>query len=253
MKKWAILIVAVVMVFTLSPQASHATEAVGGKTLFDGKFSHIKNVMLLPVNMPNYRQTAGGVLEEFGEWTDQATSNLTNAVIVEFGKRGDFKLQHVARQSMDKEKLANLDETMGLYRRIKKIIRDQKIRERSAFQQDSPPYIQNGQDFCLGSEVRDLSMKADALLIVDGYVIFETKGKALRRIGTSVIGLAAGAVVMEGKKGTMISLTLVDAQTGNILWHTDLIGTRTRDLRITRIADNMARHVLNRLFQPQEN
>lgn len=193
----------------------------------DEKRRTIKKVIVMPPKVDVYQLTAGGVKEKIDQWTTEAPKNIMAAIENELtGKRGCV-FKFFSDFSRSEEEASNLEDTQALFDAVNASVLvhtygppDQLFSEK----------ITNF-DYSLGSEVKGLAEQADALLFVRGVDHISTGGrKTLQAVSMVLYALLGVAVVPQGGV-TAVSIALVDADTGSILWYSFKSSGGSDDLR----------------------
>jgi hypothetical protein len=86
-------------------------------------------------------------------------------------------------------------------------------------------------DYSLGKEVGELSAEVDVLLFVRCIDIIPTAGKQALETGKLILGALAGVALPVNMGGTLVSIALVDADTGLIIWYNQHGSGYSADLR----------------------
>jgi len=211
------------------------------------KLADIHTVVLLPPEIEVSQLDAGGVKEHMETWSESATENITRAIQHELGERSTRVVRQLPAGDISGAVKTNLDEIYALLDAINASI---------LFHTYGPPQHRFEEkitnfDYSLGTETRDLySGDGTALLIVQGEDHVWTGGrKALQALGIIVgLGAAVGTgivavPVMRG--GTRIIATLVDPETGKLLWHNHTFQSAGHDLRHWESALDLTKEVLS--------
>jgi hypothetical protein len=200
---------------------------------FERRLKRINSIVVLPTHAHVYQLDAGGIKEEFPEWSEEAARHLNVAVQNEFQTWGKVTIKLLSEKDLTEAEKSTLRQTHALFEAV----------ETSVFLHTYGPsgYRFSDKildfDYSLGSDVRALNKEqADALLLIQGIDHQWTGGrKALQTLGV-IVGVGAAVAtgvliipVLEG--GTMIKAALVDAQTGTLWWYTIALARAGYDLR----------------------
>lgn len=184
----------------------------------------IQTVVVLPPRVDVFHLDTGGVREKIDDWSTQAKKNLTAAIQAELQGRAGLLVKSPPEESMPEEVKSDLEETYTLFDTVNRTIILHTYSPPSPPNQLFAEKIENF-EYSLGREVQALTTgEAGNLLLVRGVDHIWTEGRqALQLLGV-ILGIGAGVAtgvvvipVMGG--GTGLSVALVDANTGSILWY----------------------------------
>ncbi len=193
----------------------------------EARLQSAKSITLLPPKVDVYEVSTGGIDEKIDEWSKSGTENVTKALKEELEDTSGFYLKIVQPESLSVSASENLDETQALYEALNSSIAlhmygDEK--ERFSDRMDNFQYS-------LGSEVNDIVPQSDLLLLVRGVDFRASTGRGLVKAGLAVIGALFGYVSVPEGEPTLLSLSVVEAKTGDILWYNLLVRRGAADFR----------------------
>lgn len=193
-----------------------------GNLLLDEKLKKSQTVVIIPPKVEVYQISTGGVREKMDEWTETAKKNLVEAFEDELEHRAGSVFSFLSMDSLSKEMQSNLKETQALFGVIESSIITHTY---GPPEQRFPEKIENF-DYSLGTEVTKLSEQADVLILVDGINLLATGGRKAIQTGAIIVGLLTGVVALPQGTGSAISMALIDADSGLILWYNRKGGAR---------------------------
>lgn len=175
----------------------------------------IHSVLVVPANIQIIQVTAGGVREEMDEWSLQARDNLTSALIDHLQTDHGVSAKAFSEEGLPDDVAANLRQTRALFDAVNVSVVTHTYGHKTVqFAEKLKTF-----DYTLGEETSALAAgQADAILMVWGREHVLSAGNVTRQIATGVVlGLLTGVVPIQ--QGTAyVSMALVDANTGSVLW-----------------------------------
>ncbi len=216
---------------------------------FHKKIKEVKTLVIMPPAVNVYQITAGGLKEKMDTWTDQARQNVLKAIEDEINKKNDFKLTICDINSLDSKALENLEETNALYEAV-----DTAIMVHAYGPGDNyfPEKEENFQ-YSLGREVKDISGSADIMLFVRGIDHITTSGRKAVMAGQIILGALIGVAFVPQGGVTIVSIAIVDADTGSILWHSAQGSSGDYDLRKESSATRLIKSILGGFPPPEKD
>lgn len=191
------------------------------------KAKQIKTVVILPPQMEAFQLSAGGAKEKIDEWGLIARQNVKNVITKELQSNSKFLLKPFPENPIPLELEANLEETQALFNAVSDSVvlhtygtTDHRFHDK----------VSNF-NYSLGSEVKELDSQADAFLFVRGIEHISTGGRNALMAGITILAALGGAYVFPQGGITYLTVALVDAQTGNILWFNHKMSPGGHDLR----------------------
>ncbi|TLY28722.1 MAG: hypothetical protein E6K63_07275 [Nitrospirae bacterium] len=208
-----LLIVAAILCL---PTWAMASELSRSHPDLEAKRQLIKSVVLLPPQVEMYEIGAGGSVERMEEWSAAANSNVHVVLETELKKFDDLRVTRLAESGLSPATSANLDETQALFTVVNNsiLLHTFDYRQRQFFPEKARQFT-----YSLGSEIQGLDEQADAFLLVKGFDRRSSGGRKALQAGTMIIGAALGVVAIPRGGGNLMSVALVDAKTGSILWY----------------------------------
>jgi hypothetical protein len=194
---------------------------------FSEKIQSAKRIVLIPLRTDVFQLTAGGVKEKMDEWTQQAKRNVMTAIQENLSTKPLLFIKPFDIMLLSTEKQDNLDETRALYDAVSSSI--------LVHTYGQPPHrfaekIKNF-DYSLGPEIKELVGDVDAALFVSCEDNIATAGRKAVQAGSMILGALVGIAVTPNMGITSISMALVDAESGFIMWYNAHASGGDHDLR----------------------
>jgi hypothetical protein len=196
----------------------------------------LRQVVLLPVDVDVKELSAGGVQEEFPEWSRRAEENIRAAVLVSRDSAGGCCVTRgVDSSSLTPAERETLEEHLALFNTVAANALWVDLPGNSAWRLKSDHF-----DYTLGSGLSFLKTRygVDAGLIILGEDVVSSGGrKAMAVVGATLgIGVPMGHSVLVGG--------LVDFETGDLLWLNRTISYGAADLRDPASSLELARKLM---------
>jgi hypothetical protein len=199
-------------------------------------------VVILPAQVKVYQIDAGGVRQEMADWSTTAQNHIVNAITNQLTSKMNAKVDLVTEELLDENK-SRWEDTRALHNATSMMIL------LHTYQNPNLPnhYFEEkfkSFDYSLGSDVRPLARGASAMLLVDAEDHVWTGGRvALQTLGV-ILGIGAGVatgvvIVPQLGGGTFVKASLVDSDTGDILWFNVAGAGAGTDLRDAASATRM--------------
>ncbi len=179
------------------------------------KVQAIHTVVLIPPQIDVYELSTGGVKERIDEWSEETRQYLIQAFTEQFGSKPNVQFVVLNTDSLNEEQKALLKEVLALYKAVHSSI----VYHLYGQAPDRLSGKMKNFDYSLGPGLNQLSPQADAFLFVKGLDFVPSSGRKTLQTTAIVVGLALGVMVIPRGEFTAISTSLVDAQSGEILWH----------------------------------
>jgi len=200
---------------------------------FDSRFASLETVTLLPPRVAVFRRTAGGIDEEVEEWTEQARGELTAAVRERAGRLGHVRfLPYVEPPAPDSQTAetavrSTRDSTWDLFEAVVRAIQLHTYIGPNRFPDRLTHF-----DYSLGTAAGELvaTNGADAVLLVVAFDAVETAGRQAARAAGVVAGAITGIVVTPDLSPAVMTIALIEANSGDLLWYNQVIFT-SADIR----------------------
>ena len=196
----------------LLPAQGGASELFLAHPDLSSKIRAVQNVLLLPPRVSMFEIGAGGTPEKMEDWGTAAQQNVLQAM----GSRAaTFHLTQLAEQSFDKAARDNYDETRLLYEVVGGSISIHTFDDYRPwhFPEKAREFV-----YSLGSEIQKLAPQADAFLLIEGFDQRTSSGRKALQAGTMLIGAALGVLPIQRGGENLMTVALVEAKTGTILW-----------------------------------
>ena len=204
------------------------------------KLDTTKRILLIPLKTDVYQVTAGGVKEKMDEWSLQAKLNVMTAIENELKRKPMLFTRTIEESLLSAEKQINLEETSALYEAVSSSI---MFHTYGLPEHHFPEKITNF-DYSLGTEVQELAGDVDAVIMVSCVDHISTAGRKALQAGGMILGAILGAYVGPEMGITKISIALVDANSGFILWYNMHSSRGDRDLRNPIDTTNLVKALL---------
>lgn len=204
-------------------------------TLLEDPGTQPTDVKIIPSNIKVYEITAGGVVEEVGDWSTSAEKNICSAVIACSDDGVRFELLDTTLLSSDERKI--LDQHLALF----------DIVAGSVLWATNPqmhgPWAEKRThfDYTIGDGLSFLKTKYgyDAGFIVMGRDYISTSGRKAFMVAAMVVGVS----IPMGH--TFIVAGLVDFETGNILWFDHAFDPGSTDMRDPESTQEFVNYIMN--------
>lgn len=200
----------------------------------------IKTVLVAPPKVEVFELGAGGVREKMDEWSDQGRKNIIAALEKSIANRASLRMRLLNEESLPQETKSELEQTSALFEAVDDaILRHTYGPEPERFGDKLTNF-----DYSLGAEVRGLKTEeAEALLFIRAVDHISSQGRIAQQVALVIVAAAMGIQVIPQGGATALSVALVDADTGAILWHKFLRSGGAHDLRdsgsATRLMDQV--------------
>lgn len=160
----------------------------------------------MPADIEIHRLTAGGAIEEVPEWTEESKKSFDSAINSYIEKRNNLQLTTLQKLTDEEQKI--LDEHIALY---------DVVGPAAFFQGSTWKHKKENFDYSIGSGLSFLKEKtgSDTALFINAVDIRSTGGRAALMVGAALLGVG---IPMGGSHAY---LSVVDLETGDILWTTN--------------------------------
>lgn len=193
------------------------------------------DVKIIPADIEVYEMTAGGIVEEVGDWSASAEKNICSAVIACSDAGVRFELLDTHLLSPDEQEI--LDQHLALF----------NIVAGSALWATNPqmrgPWVEKRThfDYTIGDGLSFLKTKYgyDAGFIVVGRDYISTSGRKAFMVAAMVVGVS----IPMGH--TYIVAGLVDFETGNVLWFDHAFDPGSTDMRDPESTREFVNYIMN--------
>lgn len=191
------------------------------------KLKTIKIIMVVPLKTDVYQITAGGVQEKMDEWSSQARRNVMTAIQDELSVKPLMFVKPFEETLLSEDQKSNLEETEALFDAVNHSI---IVHTYGPPEQRFSDKVKNF-NYSLGPEIQEFARDVDALLFVSCSDQIATAGRKTLQVGSVILGALVGVQVTPRYGATNISIALVDANTGSILWYNYYGSRGVDDLR----------------------
>jgi hypothetical protein len=207
------------MMVVAAPLCAQSLDDYRTSPALEARKSTITSLVLLTPKVEMVEVSAGGVSERMDEWMAQAGAQIRQAVLENIQDRRGITPTVLREESLSPEQTANLHQTWALYDAVETSILQHAYPRLGAGAAEF--FIENVArfDYGLGAETGALAPGAEALLFVRVLGQRATGGRQAVLTGFAAMGLVFGSVVDPSGHVGWISLALVDAKTGTLLWH----------------------------------
>jgi hypothetical protein len=237
--------IAIATLVLFLPCPLRASELAKAHPDLAAKLHGIKTVLLPPPRIEMYEIGAGGTPEKMEDWGTAAQANVSHALSAYTPPLATFRLTELDEDSLAPAVRDTYDETRMLYDVVASNITNH------TYENYSPSYFPAKASkfvYSVGPAFDQIAPDADAFLLIEGFDQRTSSGNKALQAGTMLIGLLLGAVVVPRGGGNLITVALVEAKTGTILW---FYRTQYRyDLRDSSSAASFAEDVLKELTTP---
>ncbi len=187
-----------------------------------------KKVVVLPVSISVEEVTAGDVMEEVPEWSEEASRNVFESVSAAI--RENASLEEVSVPDLSDKTAEVVDEHMALYKLVVNTTSDigweHKIRRF---------------DYGIGPGLVELQRMtgADAAVMVYGEDYVSTAGRKAKAVvgNIPIVNIFSGPAPTLGH--SFIHIGVVDLRTGDLLWMNSDFRKGTTSLRNSEDTDNI--------------
>jgi hypothetical protein len=156
------------------------------------------------------------------------------AIEEEFNSRPEIVFETLYADSLSKEVESNLEQTQALFDAVDASI---IIHTYGPLEQRFPEKIEDF-DYTLGPEVKELAEQADALLLVSCVDHISSEGRKVLMVTAAILGVYVQGGI------TAVSIALVDANSGSMLWYNFKGSGGAHDLRDPESAKSLVKDVL---------
>ena len=240
-------------VFLASSCAPSATYRVSPR--FYGEAARIGTVAILPAQVKVYQIDAGGVREEMTDWSAAARKHILTAIANQLTRKMNTKVDLVTDDLLDENK-PRWEDTKALHNAVSMMILLHTYQNPNLPNQYFEDKFKTF-DYSLGTAARPLARGASAMLLVDAEDHIWTGGRvALQTLGV-ILGIGAGVatgvvIIPQLSGGTFVKASLVDSETGDVLWFNVAGAGAGTDLRDAASATKMIEDLF-RNFPPSHD
>lgn len=209
------LVAAITALLLFLPAPLLASELVRAHPDLAAKLPGITTVVLLPPRISMYEIGAGGTVEAMEDWGTAAQANVSHAFLTSPRSVATFRMTELDEQTLSPTVRDSYDETRLLY----DVVGD-SIKLHTSFESGPALFPEKVLTFVysLGSEVQQLAPDADAFLLIEGFDQRSSVGRKVLQGATTLIAVVLGAIVIPRGGNDLMTVALVEAKTGTILW-----------------------------------
>jgi hypothetical protein len=216
---YALVILAVLSCPSTSTQA---------QTFLGREFSGVKRIAILPPRITVYELGAGGVIEQIDEWSVRASQSVTAALDKELKLRPGLESEVVQIDTLSQKQKSELEDLQLLYDVVHESVRRHVL----GLQVEHFEEKILGFDYSLGKETANLNFPGvDAFFVIKGFDQISSAGRYALQATSMIAGAALGVIVVPKGGLTVLTLALVHAVTGDVLWFTPGAAAGGTDLR----------------------
>ena len=191
------------------------------------KLKTTKTLTVVPLEIEVCELGTGGIREKIDQWCVAAKNNVMTAIHKELELKPMLFVKPFHETRLSEDQIANLEETRALFNAVNTSI---LIHTYGLPEQRFPDKIENF-DYSLGNEIGELAQEVDALLVVKCLDIIPTTGKKALETGKLILGALAGIAMPMNMGGHSVTMALVDAKSGSIIWYNQQGSGFSADLR----------------------
>lgn len=168
----------------------------------------------MPADIKVYRITMGGVREEMDEWSQTARVLISESLKQHLKTRYGFEIKFITEDWLKANHRDLWEDNRALFDAVSMNIFMHAYPGDNGF----PSKMENF-DYTLGTEISALAKvsEADALLFVQGFDYEATTGRNVMAVFNVLVGAAIGVIPIYHDP-IMLSLGLVDGESGNVEW-----------------------------------
>jgi hypothetical protein len=174
------------------------------------------------------------------DWSALARTNVMTAIDNELAVKPMILVKPFEESLLSQDQRSNLDQTRALFDAVNFSI---ILHTYGPPEQRFADKLQNF-DYSLGAEVHELVQDTDVLLFVSCSDQIATAGRKAVQAGSVILGALVGVQITPMYGATNLSMALVDAETGEILWYNQHGSRGAQDLRDPIKTTNMIKQVM---------
>lgn len=202
-----------------------------------------KNIIVVSPKIKMYEIGTAGQ-EEIVEWSDIAIENMKQSFKNQIENQETLNYKELSYSSLDQIQLDKLKNTNNLMGRVSSSIQ-MHANDTSLIKFDAK--VKNF-DYSIGNSLSNISKEGDLYLFINGYDKVQSSGKVAVETAKAVVGMLFFGVASGDFGGiTYSTATLVDGQTGKVLWNNYYFSKGEVDLREKRGTDAVAKALIDEL------
>jgi hypothetical protein len=175
----------------------------------------LNSIVLLPPEVKIYEVDAAGNLERKDDWAEKGKENIQRGIFTAIQKKYKLQIKNLVSDSTDEAQKKNLSDILALYGAVNNSI----VRHAYAASIDYFKNKKENFDYTLDTNITHLSPDADAFLIIYGKDYIASSGRTAAQVGSVILGALIGIQVTPNSLPTIVGSALIDAKTGEVLWH----------------------------------
>jgi len=201
---------------------------------------NFKHVTVLPPRVDVYEIGAGGIREKMDEWSQKAAENIEAALVGNLGAMSKLQVTRFPKTGAPAAIMSALTDTDLLYDAINRSLL------LHSYGLLNNHFKDHRFELSLGHEIAELKkiVDAEAFLFVRGSDEISSPGRIALQGATVIAAAALGVLIIPQSGISSLSLALVDANDGTILWHSFHRASAATDLRNPGSAGVMVREAL---------
>lgn len=182
---------------------------------FETYFKEKKKVAIVQPDMKIYRFTAGGVDQYQDDWSVKSTKFMTEELRKELDSFDTIDFTYVDQENLDKVNNQFIEQQKAIYYMVASSVVAHTYEPKTLFKHKKINF-----DYTLGSELGGFKQIEDveAILFVNGRNYIWTAGRASLAMLSGSVALFTGVYLPVPAGQEMLTASLVDVQTGDILW-----------------------------------
>ena len=178
----------------------------------------IHRIVLLPARVEMFEVQAGG-MEKMEDWAADAKAHLLASLQDHLKAKASLTLDLIEEGRLAPDQEQALSGMQSMYEAVRQSI----VQHTYPGRPDNPvnhlfDHKVDQFDYSLGEDVRALSKDAHAYLAIQVLDYRRSKGLIALQAGAMIAGALLGVVPVPRGMPTESSLSLIDAETGDILW-----------------------------------
>ncbi|MET1255016.1 hypothetical protein [Aliikangiella maris] len=180
-----------------------ANKALINKKLTNHQSNPPTEIVVLQPDVKVFRFTAGGAVEEVPEWGQMSTQSFSSAINLLQKERQDIQIKNHPQLTAEEQKI--LDEHIALYR----VVGPAAVNYGAMWDHKKKNF-----DYSIGPGLSFLREKinSDTILFINAVDVRSTGGRAALAVGVAILGIG---IPMGGSN---IYMSIVELETGDILW-----------------------------------
>lgn len=182
---------------------------------FDGYFNEKKKVAVVDPDMKIFRFTAGGVDQYQDDWSIRANEFMKEELIRELDTFDTIEFVHIDKNLLNDVNKGFIDQQKAVYFMVAYSVAAHLYEPATLFKHKKVNF-----DYTLGSELADFKHIEDveAILFINGRNYIWTAGRSSLALLSGAVTLFTGVYIPVPAGKEMLTASLVDVESGDILW-----------------------------------